>query len=60
MAAGYTQWPFAGGPANATYPQLVLMIAAQRTPDEPTAKKKLPKRMWQDWLKKLGHNNGNV
>jgi hypothetical protein len=37
---------------------LVLMIAAQRTPDEPTAKKKMPRRMWQDWLKRLGHGNG--
>ena len=58
MVAGWMQWPFAGGPGAATYPQLVLMIAAQRTQAEPTAKKPMPKRMWRDWLRKLGHGNG--
>jgi hypothetical protein len=56
MTAGYVQWPFAGGPAAATYPQLVLMVAARRQAEEPQGKRKLPKRMWQDWLKRTGHD----
>lgn len=59
MTTGYTHWPFPGGPAKATYPQLVLMIAAQRKMVEPEAKRKMPKRLWQDWLKRVGqHGTG--
>lgn len=52
-----TQWPFGGGPAGATWPQLVLLLEAQRQEDT-TVKKKMPKRLWQDWLKRLGHGTG--
>ena len=58
MVGGWLQWPFAGGPANVTYAQMVLMIAAQRTQEEPKAKKPMPRRMWEDWKKKLKHGTG--
>lgn len=51
------QWPFDGGPANATYGQILVMIKAIKR-DDTDAKKPLPKKVWQDFLRNRKHGSG--
>ena len=55
MVGGWMQWPFEGGPAKATYGQIVLMSKATKREDD--TPKPLPKKVWQDFLK---HRKRNV
>ena len=54
MVGGWMQWPFEGGPAKATYGQIVLMSKATKREDD--TPKPLPKRVWQDFLKHRKRN----
>ncbi len=50
------QWPFDGGPAHATYGQILVMIKALKRDDD--SKKPLPKKVWQDFLRNRKHGPG--
>jgi len=54
MTGGWLQWPFDGGPANATYGQLLVMIKAVKQED--TTPRPLPNKVWQDFLRNRKRN----
>ena len=54
MVGGWMQWPFDGGPAKATYGQVLVMIRAIKQDDK--TQKPLPKKVWQDFLKNRKRN----
>jgi hypothetical protein len=53
VCARNNQWPFPGAASDATYGQLLLLLRAQS--DDSDNKRPMPRRMWADWMARLGH-----